>query len=67
MIGWVVVAVVCGTALLQAGATDTGWRFAPLRAMGLVTTWMFKIVLAVVAIIFALIVGVVAGTFRSSF
>ncbi|NIL78402.1 hypothetical protein [Rhodococcus sp. B10] len=66
MIGWIVVAVVCAAALLQAGATDTGWRFAPLRATGLVATWIFRIVVAVAGVAVALIVGVAAGAFRSN-
>lgn len=64
--GWIVVAVVFATALLHAGATDTGWRFAPLRATGLVATWIFRIVVAVAGVTVALIVGVAAGAFRSN-
>lgn len=66
VIGWIVVAVVCATALLHAGATDSGWRFAPLRAMGLVATWIFRIVVAIAGVAVALIVGVAAGAFRSN-
>lgn len=52
----------------QSGHTvDGGWRFAPLRATGMLCGGVFRIVGFVAMLVFALVVGVIAGTMRSAF
>ncbi|MDJ0396182.1 hypothetical protein QMK17_22955 [Rhodococcus sp. G-MC3] len=67
MIGLIVVAVVFTAALAHAGASESGWHFAPLRATRLVVMWSFKLVVALVALTLALVFGVASSALRSSF
>ncbi|MBY6412880.1 hypothetical protein HQ346_14435 [Rhodococcus sp. BP-252] len=67
MIGIAVISVVVAVALLRAGETETGWRFAPLRATGLVVGFAFRIVLIVATLVLAFVVAAVGGALRSNF
>lgn len=66
----VVIAIVAGivivVAVLRAGVTDDGgWRFAPVRATGMVFGMGFRIVAVVAGILIAMAVAVVASAFSS--
>ncbi|WP_143546442.1 hypothetical protein [Rhodococcus sp. 14-2496-1d] len=63
----IVVGIVFVVAVLRAGVTDDGgWRFAPMRATGMVFGMGFRLVSVVVGVLFAMAVAVVASAFSSS-
>lgn len=62
----IVVSAVIALAVLRAGVTDDGgWRFAPVRATGMVFGMGFRIVSVVLGILFAMAVAVVVSAFSS--
>lgn len=67
MIGIVLVGVVVAIALLRAGETEEGWRFAPLRATGLIAGFAFRVALFVATLVFAFVAAAIAGALRSNF
>lgn len=63
----IVVGIVFVVAVLRAGVTDDGgWRFAPMRATGMVFGMGFRLVSVVVGVLFAMAVAAVASAFSSS-
>lgn len=66
MIALVAVGLIVG-ALWRAGKYESGWRFAPLRATGVIAGGVFRIGVVVASIIFAVVVAVAIGALRTTF
>lgn len=67
MIVLVAVGLIVVTALWRAGKSETGWRFARLRATGIIAGGVFRISLIVASVVFAFVVAAVGGALRSTF
>jgi Na+/H+-dicarboxylate symporter len=67
VIAIVIVCIALGMVLLHAGQTETGWRFAPLRATGLVVGVVFRVAVFVATLVLAFVVAAVGGALRSNF
>lgn len=67
MIGIVLIGVVVAVALWRAGDTESGWRFAPLRATGLIAGCAFRVALFVATLVLAFVLAAVGGALRSNF
>lgn len=59
--------LIVGRALWRAGKYETGWRFAPLRATGLVAGGVLRVGRFVASMVFAFFVAAVAGALRATF
>lgn len=67
MIVYLTACAVLAYVVWQSGRTvDGGWRFAPLRATGMLCGGIFRIIGVVAMFAFALIIGVLVGTARST-
>ena len=67
MIALVAVGLIVVGALWRAGKSESGWRFAPLRATRVFAGGVFRIGVVVASIIFAVVVAVAIGALRSTF
>lgn len=67
MIAIVVIGVIVVAALWRAGETETGWRFAPLRATGLIAGGMFRVGVFIATMVLAFVVAAIGGALRSTF
>lgn len=67
MIALVAVGLIVVTGLWRDGKSETGWRFAPLRATGVIAGGVFRICALVATIMFALFIAAVGGALRSTF
>ena len=67
MIGLVAIGLIVVLALWRAGKSETGWRFAPLRATGVISGVVFRICVIIASIVFAFFFAAVAGALRSTF
>lgn len=68
MIVYLVAASVLAYVVLSSGQRADGrWRFAPLRATGMLAGGVFRIAVFVAVFVFALTLGALFGTVRSSF
>lgn len=54
-------------ALWRVGKSEPGWRFAPLRATGVIAGGVFRICALVATIVFALFIAAALGALRSTF
>ncbi|OZC62005.1 hypothetical protein CH306_17580 [Rhodococcus sp. 15-725-2-2b] len=72
MIALVAIGLIVVGALWRAGKSESGWRFAPLRATGVIAggvfrIGVFRIGVVVASIMFAVVVTVAIGALRSTF
>ena len=67
MIALVGIGLIVAGALWRAGKSESGWRFAPLRATGVITGGVFRIGVIIASITFAVVVAVAIGALRSTF
>ncbi|MBY4212636.1 hypothetical protein HQO27_01630 [Rhodococcus fascians] len=67
MIALIAIGIIVAVALWRAGETETGWRFAPLRATGLIAGGVFRIALFVATIVLAFVAAAIGGALRSNF
>lgn len=67
MIAIVVSAVIVIAALWRAGETESGWRFAPLRATGLIAGGAFRVGVFIATIVLAFVLAAIGGALRSTF
>lgn len=67
MIALVAVGSIVAGALWRAGRSESRWRFAPVRATGVIVGGMFRICVIVTTIVFAFFFAAVAGALRSNF
>ncbi len=67
MIALVAVGLIVVGALWRAGKSESGWRFAPLRATGVIAGGVFRISVIIASIVFAFVVAAVGGALRSTF
>ncbi|OZE87865.1 hypothetical protein CH305_01545 [Rhodococcus sp. 15-649-2-2] len=67
MIALVAIGLIVVGALWLAGNSETGWRFAPLRATGVIAGGVFRICVIGASIVFAFVVAAVVGALRSIF
>lgn len=66
MIALVAIGLIVAGALWRAGKSETGWRFAPLRATGVIAAGVFRISVIVASILFAFFVAATIGALRST-
>jgi uncharacterized membrane protein len=67
VIALVAVGLIVVGALWRAGKSESGWRFAPLRATGVIAGGVFRISVIIASIVFAFVVAAVGGALRSTF
>ncbi|WP_037144021.1 hypothetical protein [Rhodococcoides fascians] len=67
MIALVPIGLIVVGALWRAGKSEPGWRFAPLRATGVIAGGVFRIGVTIASIVFAFVVAAVVGALRSTF
>lgn len=67
MIALVAIGLIVVEALRRAGKYGTGWRFAPIRATGVIAGGVFRICVIISSIVVALVVAAVVGALRSTF
>ncbi|MBY4131557.1 hypothetical protein HQO83_24490 [Rhodococcus fascians] len=67
MIAPVAIGLIVVGALRRAGKSETGWRFAPLRATRVIVTGVFRIGVTIASILFAVVVAAAIGALRSTF
>ncbi|MBY3988789.1 hypothetical protein HQO84_23270 [Rhodococcus fascians] len=67
MIALVAIGLIVVGALWRAGKSESGWRFAPLRATGVIASGVFRIGVILASIVFAFAVAAVVGALRSTF
>lgn len=68
MVLYIAISVILLYVVLRSGQTiDGGWRFAPLRAMGMLLGGGFRVVGFIALLVFAVAIGVLGGTVRSTF
>ncbi|MBY4208182.1 hypothetical protein HQO44_17125 [Rhodococcus fascians] len=66
MIAVVGIGLIVAGALWRAGKSESGWRFAPLRATGVIASGVFRIGVIIASILFAVVVAVAIGALRST-
>lgn len=67
MISLVAIGLIAAGALWRAGKCESGWRFAPLRATGIIAGGVFRIGVIIASIMFAVVVAVAIGALRITF
>ncbi|MDV6230520.1 hypothetical protein [Rhodococcus cercidiphylli] len=67
MIALVAIGLIAVGALWRDGKSETGWRFAPLRATGVIAGGVFRIGVTIASIMFSVVVAVAVGALRSTF
>lgn len=66
MIALVAIGLIVAGALWRAGKSESGWRFAPLRATGVIASGVFRIGVIIASILFAVVVAAAIGALRST-
>ncbi|MGV8875712.1 MAG: hypothetical protein ACOH2Q_24530 [Rhodococcus sp. (in: high G+C Gram-positive bacteria)] len=64
MIALVAIGLIVVGALWRAGKSESGWRFAPLRATGVIAGGVFRISVIVASIVFACVVATAGCALR---
>ena len=68
MVVYLVAAVVLAYVVLRSGQrADGSWKFAPLRATGMLASGVFRIAVFVAVFVFAITLGALFSTARSTF
>ncbi|MDJ0004809.1 hypothetical protein QM616_18970 [Rhodococcus fascians] len=66
MIALVATGLIVVGALWRAGKSESSWRFAPLRATGVIAGGVFRIGVILASIMFAVVVAVAIGALHST-
>jgi hypothetical protein len=67
VIALIAIGLIIVGALWRAGKRESGWRFAPLRATGVIAGDVFRVGVIIASIMFAVVVAVAIGALRSTF
>ncbi|MCZ4516930.1 hypothetical protein O4220_00270 [Rhodococcus ruber] len=68
MVVYLVAAAILAYVVVRSGQqADASWRFAPLRATGMLASGVFRIVVFVAVFVFAITLGALFSSARSGF